>query len=351
MLADKPGRERPAPLRHLRHGVGFRGRRDDGELVYRPFFEVERRKYRFRILNGAVSRFFKISLSDASPMIQIATTATCCEPGDHHANRPAGHRGALRHRHRLLALQHRADGVDGDLLAHEDGTEPSATLSLSSALNGSSTDPCVGRFLEFRIVRIRPSPIRARCSRHDPNRICPRFRGATARSCSETVRSRRPTIPSLRSRPWGIGTGSRRRARGGFRAHLGCAELRHPPRSGTGERTAAAGIIRSTTTSERADLKRTAADNVPAWEKGRRRYRLAPDGRVQYHAVPGLRRMFMSTAHTLHGTSHVARWEIDDGGSPFLRPCRRHPTPQGVRFQAPRCCSSDQVHESRRNES
>src|SRR5436853_573309 len=41
-------------------------------LVYRPFFEVERRKYRFRILNGAVSRFFKISLSDASPMIQIA---------------------------------------------------------------------------------------------------------------------------------------------------------------------------------------------------------------------------------------------------------------------------------------
>src|SRR5258708_25418277 len=40
-----------------------------------------------------------------------------------------------------------------NLLGHEDGTEPSATLSLSSALNGSSTDPCVGRFLEFRIVR------------------------------------------------------------------------------------------------------------------------------------------------------------------------------------------------------
>jgi len=35
-------------------------------LVYRPFFEVERRKYRFRILKRrAVSRFFKISLSDA----------------------------------------------------------------------------------------------------------------------------------------------------------------------------------------------------------------------------------------------------------------------------------------------
>src|SRR5438477_7047118 len=51
---------------------GFVGDVMTVNLVYRPFFEVERRKYRFRILNGAVSRFFKISLSDASPMIQIA---------------------------------------------------------------------------------------------------------------------------------------------------------------------------------------------------------------------------------------------------------------------------------------
>src|SRR2546425_5706040 len=41
-------------------------------LAYKPFFEVEARKYRFRILNAAVSRFFKLALSDASPMIQIA---------------------------------------------------------------------------------------------------------------------------------------------------------------------------------------------------------------------------------------------------------------------------------------
>ena len=41
-------------------------------LAYKPYFEVERRKYRFRILNASVSRFFKIALSDGSPMIQIA---------------------------------------------------------------------------------------------------------------------------------------------------------------------------------------------------------------------------------------------------------------------------------------
>jgi FtsP/CotA-like multicopper oxidase with cupredoxin domain len=45
-------------------------------LVYKPFFEVERRKYRFRILNRAVSRFLKVAIADASgnaqPMIFIA---------------------------------------------------------------------------------------------------------------------------------------------------------------------------------------------------------------------------------------------------------------------------------------
>src|SRR5260221_14413975 len=44
-------------------------------FAYDPYFEFERRKYRFRILNGSVSRFFKIALADASgapqPIIQI----------------------------------------------------------------------------------------------------------------------------------------------------------------------------------------------------------------------------------------------------------------------------------------
>src|SRR5947209_14037455 len=39
---------------------------------YKPYFEVEARKYRFHILNGSVSRFFKLALSDGSPMILIA---------------------------------------------------------------------------------------------------------------------------------------------------------------------------------------------------------------------------------------------------------------------------------------
>ena len=51
---------------------GFLGDLMSVNLTYKPFFEVERRKYRFRILNASVSRFFKYGLSDGSPMIQIA---------------------------------------------------------------------------------------------------------------------------------------------------------------------------------------------------------------------------------------------------------------------------------------
>ena len=41
---------------------GFLGDVMTVNLAYKPFFEVERRKYRFRILNASVSRFFKIAL-------------------------------------------------------------------------------------------------------------------------------------------------------------------------------------------------------------------------------------------------------------------------------------------------
>src|SRR5207248_1978227 len=55
---------------------GFIGDVMTVNLTYKPFFEVEARRYRFRILNASVSRFFKIALCDESgnavPMAQIA---------------------------------------------------------------------------------------------------------------------------------------------------------------------------------------------------------------------------------------------------------------------------------------
>src|SRR4029077_16398545 len=41
---------------------------------------------------------------------------------------------------------------------HQDGSLPAADLTLGQALSGASHDPCVGRFLEFRIVRPLSAP-------------------------------------------------------------------------------------------------------------------------------------------------------------------------------------------------
>ena len=76
MLADKAWDQDGQLFFDIFDFDGFLGDQMTVNLVYKPFFEVERRKYRFRILNGAVSRFFKVAMSDASgnaqPMIFIA---------------------------------------------------------------------------------------------------------------------------------------------------------------------------------------------------------------------------------------------------------------------------------------
>jgi FtsP/CotA-like multicopper oxidase with cupredoxin domain len=82
------------------------------------------------------------------------------------------------------------------------------------------------------------------------------------------------------------------------------------------------------------------ASNVPAWEKGRKDvYRLRPGGSVtltmQFRDWGG---MFMEHCHnTVHeDNAMLVRWEIDNGGAPFLRPLPTPvPTPQGVNFVAP----------------
>src|SRR5215510_13495993 len=72
MIADKAWDAQGQLAMDIFKFEGFLGDQMSVNLAYKPYFEVERRKYRFRILNASVSRFFKIALSDGSPMIQIA---------------------------------------------------------------------------------------------------------------------------------------------------------------------------------------------------------------------------------------------------------------------------------------
>jgi manganese oxidase len=105
---------------------------------------VERRKYRFRILNGAVARFFKIALSDGSPMIQIANDGNLLPRSV--KLRELDEQG-IAERYDIVIDFSRYRVNDKvwmvNLAEHQSGVLPSKDLSLAEALSGKSDDPCV----------------------------------------------------------------------------------------------------------------------------------------------------------------------------------------------------------------
>jgi len=320
-------------------------------LVYRPFFEVERRKYRFRILNGAVSRFFKIALSDGSPIFQIANDGNLL-PSPVTITQTDQLGIAERYdividfsRYPLSANPANPTKVWlVNLLAHEDGTMPSNTLSLSAALGGSSSDPCVGKFLEFRIVRNPAQPdvsqVPAVMIPNPDLSAIPVTRTRTFVFGDNGNQTTNDPVTSFRG-PWGIGTN------GGDQLNADFGRISAAPKSGTREiwtlQNDGGGWDHPVHIhfEEGQILKRNgSANSVPAWEKGRKDvYRLRPDGSVtltmQFRDFGG---MFMEHCHnTLHeDNAMLLRWEIDDKGNPFLGPLPTPiPTPQGVTFQPP----------------
>jgi FtsP/CotA-like multicopper oxidase with cupredoxin domain len=161
---------------------GFLGDRLLTNWQFDPYLEVRPRRYRFRILNGSVSRFLQIALVDQSgapvPFHMIANDGNIME----HAVALDGTLGTLRG---VLPEQGIAERYDivvdfarfrpGDrlyfvnLLEHDDGKGPKDTIPLQDVVSGAyravarddngdgfaerwvDGDPCVGRFLEFRV--------------------------------------------------------------------------------------------------------------------------------------------------------------------------------------------------------
>ena len=92
---------------------------------------------------------------------------------------------------------------------------------------------------------------------------------------------------------------------------------------------------------QRTGEKLVGPNGVPPWEQGRKDvYRLHPGQSsvkltMQFRDWGG---MFMEHCHNVVHEDHamLLRWEINDGGEPFLRPLPTPiPKPQGVEFQDP----------------
>jgi manganese oxidase len=328
---------------------GFLGDVMTVNLVYKPFFEVERRKYRFRILNGAVARFFKIALADASgsaqPIIQIGNDGNL-----------------LPHPVTLLELDdlgvaERFDIVIdfssyaiGDklhfvnLAEHADGRRVENNLTLAQALSGGSLDPGVGRFLEFRVVRNPPRPDVSQVpATLIPNPDLSQIPVARERTFEFNRGASQPNPDPVTAGdgPWGIETNGGETLDANFNRisaapAFGSREIWHLKNGGGGwDHPIHIHFEESQILARNGSLA-----NVPPWERGRKDvFRLNPGGTVtvtlQFRDWGG---MFMEHCHntTHEDNAMLLRWEINGGGQAFLRPLPTPiPTPQGVMFEDP----------------
>ncbi len=161
---------------------GFLGDVMTVNFLYKPYMEVRARKYRFRILNGAVSRYVKLALVNQTgqtvPFHLIGNDGNIME----HAVALDGTLGTQRGILPEQAIAERYDIIvdfsrfrPGDrlyllnLLEHKDGRKPERAISVSDVWtnryrpqaqdeNGDGIfdrwingDPGVGRLMEFRV--------------------------------------------------------------------------------------------------------------------------------------------------------------------------------------------------------
>lgn len=346
MIADKAWDRNGQLAMDIFEFDGFLGDQMTVNLVYKPYMEVERRKYRFRILNASVSRFFKIALSDGSPMIQIANDGNLLPQPV--VLTKLDEQGIAERYDIVIDFSRYSIGQKVwmvNLAEHHDGKKVHDTLSLGEALSGDSDDPCVGKFLEFRIARNPAQPdISQVPSTLVPNPDLSGIPVARERVFEFNSGAGQTTNDPISTffGPWGIETNNQ----GGTLAadfgrisaapRFGTREIWHLKNGGGGWDHPIHIHFEECQTLAR-DGK---ASKVPAWERGRKDvWRLKPSGDVtvtlQFRDFGG---MFMEHCHntTHEDNAMLLRWEIDDSGTPFLQPLPTPiPSPQGVTFMAP----------------
>jgi hypothetical protein len=316
---------------------GFIGDVMTVNLCYKPFFEVERRKYRFRILNASVSRFFKYGLSDGSPMVQIANDGNLMpQPVPQIVSDEQG----IAERYDWIIDFSRYNLGDKvwlvNVCEHQDGKKPAADRSIADALAGKSSDPCVGKILEFRITSNPAKPDLSQIpAQMIPNPDLSNIPVVRQRTFEFGSGAKSLTDPTDKD-PWGVKTD------GGTMLQADYGRVSAAPTPGTREiwtlKNAGAGWDHPVHIhfEEGQILARNgSAANVPAWEKGRKDvYRLRPGGSVtltmQFREFYG---MFMEHCHNTVHEDHamLVRWELDRGLVPMPTPI---PTPQGVGYIA-----------------
>jgi len=337
---------------------GFLGDAMTVNLAYKPYFEVEARKYRFRILNASVSRFFKVALAyaDTGAAFQFLQIANDGNLLPNPVPLTEMDEQGIAERYDIVVNFSRCRIGDRvlfvNLCEHQDGKKPSADLTLADALAGRSNDPCIGPFLECRVVRKPAQPdVSAVPTTLIPNPDLSAIPVARTRvfefNSGASQNLSNPDTCYLtgaggQQGPWGVKTDQT-----GATLDACFGRISALPKYGTREiwtlQNGGGGWdhpIHIHFEEGQILARNGSINNVLPAERGRKDvYRLRPSGSVtitmQFRDWGG---MFMEHCHnTVHeDNAMLVRWETKGLGAPFLSPlptpiC----TPQGVTFIPP----------------
>jgi FtsP/CotA-like multicopper oxidase with cupredoxin domain len=166
VVADKAWDKNGQLFFNIFNTDGFLGDRMTVNFQYKPYLDVRARRYRFRILNGAVSRYMKIALVDDKgkrvPFHLIANDGNVMEhavafPNSQSPDLPTQ---SIAERYDIVVD---FKGYNGkklylvNLLEHKSGIRPEQAIPLADVLsgkykaNGADGDPAVGKFMEIRV--------------------------------------------------------------------------------------------------------------------------------------------------------------------------------------------------------
>jgi hypothetical protein len=158
--------------------MGFAGDVMTVNWLYKPYMEVRARQYRFRILNGSVSRFFKVALVDSSgspvPFYMVANDGNIMEHSVYFENGELPTQGIAERYDIIVDFSNFTPGdrlYMVNLMQQKDGVSADAAIPLADVVSGVYTaelgdcnedgvdgdcwvngDPVVGKFLEFRVA-------------------------------------------------------------------------------------------------------------------------------------------------------------------------------------------------------
>jgi FtsP/CotA-like multicopper oxidase with cupredoxin domain len=142
---------------------GFLGDLPLVNFAYAPYMNVLPRKYRFRILNACMSRFFQFAIS--SPTNTKVPFKFIANDGNLVVNpitlNTLDHQGIAERYDIVVDFSAFPVGSRLKLVnlleMRDDGRGPTDTLSLGEALAGDPNDPVIGPVLEFRVASSVPS--------------------------------------------------------------------------------------------------------------------------------------------------------------------------------------------------